>query len=357
MFAPLGGGTYTATVAANGIQALLRASAVATATVWIQGRSGALGSGATVDFGRIQKGHSSTLEIRISNATTGPVSVGSVAVTGSAFRVTADNIAPVTLAPGEGVSVPIVFEPSKSGTYTGALAIDARLFTLTGVGYDPPLPAMTIVAPDYATSLQQQTFAIRFDAASETSGTGTVVMEFQPAPGLSDDPAIRFVSPGGRKASFRVEEGATTGAFATANELTFQTGTTAGAIVFTVTLGNQVQQKTVSIAPARVQVDHASAARRVSDIDVSVAGYDNTRTVGPLAFTFFDQSGNVMGGGAIWFDATSQFQTYFAGSQVGGAFLFRATFPVTGDATQISAVEVQMTSSPGATVSQRLAIP
>jgi hypothetical protein len=356
-FTPSGAGSYSATVTANSAETFLRATAVATASVSVQGRSGVLASGATVDFGRVQKGRSTALEFRISNPTTAPVTVGSINVSGAAFRKLSNAAGPITLAAGDSITVPVAFEPVASGSYSGSLAVDARTFTLAGVGFDPPFPPMTIVLPDSAASGQQQKFAIRFDTASETSGTGTVAMSFEPAPGLGDDPAIRFVSSGGRQASFRVGLGDTAASFGASNELTFQTGTTAGSITFTITLGDAVERRTLTIAPAKVYIDHGSAVRRVNDLDVSVTGYDNSRTAGPLAFTFFDKNGRVIGAGAIRVDAAPQFRAYYASSQVGGAFLFRATFPVTGDATEIRAVEVEMANSSGVTVSEKLTIP
>jgi hypothetical protein len=231
------------------------------------------------------------------------------------------------------------------------------MFVLTGVAYDPPFPALNVIAPSPAASGTQQKLTLRFDSATEVAGTGTIALAFQPASGLKDDPAVRFVSPGGRNASFSVKEGDTTIAFGSADGLMFQTGTTAGSIVFTITLGGATQQATVTIAPGTVSVDSANAARRVSDIDVSVSGFDNTRTAGALAFTFFDKSGRVIGPGAIRVDSSADFQKYFSTSQVGGAFLFRATFPVTGDASQIGAVEVELANSAGVTVTNHIPIP
>ncbi len=357
VFTPSAVGSYSASVSANSLQTLLRATAVAAASVFAAGGPTPLASGASIDFGRVQKNRSTSLDVRLANTATAPVSIGSVSVSGTAYRAISAPAAPATLAPGASISFSIAFEPKTSGTYKGTLAVDNRAFVLAGVAYDPPFPTLNVIAPSPATSGTQQKLTLKFDSATEVAGTGTIALAFQPASGLKDDPAVRFVSPGGRNASFSVKEGDTTIAFGSADGLMFQTGTTAGSIVFTVTLGSVTQQATVAIAPASVSVDSTNAARRVSDIDVSVSGFDNTRTAGALAFTFFDKSGRVIGPGAIRVDSTADFQKYFSSSQVGGAFLFRATFPVTGDASQIGAVEVELANSAGVTVTNQIPIP
>ncbi|MGI8742470.1 MAG: hypothetical protein ACR2NN_07840 [Bryobacteraceae bacterium] len=53
-------------------------------------------------------------------------------------------------------------------------------------------------------------------------------------------------------------------------------------------------------------------------------------------------------------DETSDFRRYFGAGKAGGAFQLRATFPVTGDATQIAGVDVEMTNSAGIAKTQRI---
>jgi hypothetical protein len=88
---------------------------------------------------------------------------------------------------------------------------------------------------------------------------------------------------------------------------------------------------------------------------VLVTGCDNTRTAGPLAFTFFDAAGNTVAPGAIHTDATANFASYFQNSGLGGVFLLTALFPVTGDPSQISAFQVQIGNSAGTAQSARTA--
>ena len=74
----------------------------------------------------------------------------------------------------------------------------------------------------------------------------------------------------------------------------FQTGTTAGVLTFTAHLGGVSSQTTVAIAPAPVSVSGAQGARSAGSLEVLLTGFDNTRTAGSLAFTFFDAAGNAI---------------------------------------------------------------
>ena len=58
--------------------------------------------------------------------------------------------------------------------------------------------------------------------------------------------------------------------------------------------------------------------------------------------------------GAVQADFTPQFGTYFTTANAGSAFQMRVSFPVTGDSSQILAVDVQMSNSAGTTAIQHL---
>ena len=73
-----------------------------------------------------------------------------------------------------------------------------------------------------------------------------------------------------------------------------------------------------------------------------------------LAFTFFDSAGRTIQPGVLRVDASADFKRYFQSGAAGGMFALRATFPVSGDATQVAAVEVEITNSAGITRTQRL---
>jgi hypothetical protein len=98
------------------------------------------------------------------------------------------------------------------------------------------------------------------------------------------------------------------------------------------------------------------AARTASGIQVQLTGYDNTRSTGEILFTFFDAAGNALTPGGIRVDASVDFARYFTASDLGGLFTVKADFPVTGDASRITGVEVQISNGVGSTRSQRIGI-
>ena len=75
-----------------------------------------------------------------------------------------------------------------------------------------------------------------------------------------------------------------------------------------------------------------------------------------MAFTFYDRAGTAVVPGAIRADSSAEFGRYFRTSPLGGLFQLRATFPVTGEASAIDAVEVEMANSAGASKSARVPV-
>jgi hypothetical protein len=103
----------------------------------------------------------------------------------------------------------------------------------------------------------------------------------------------------------------------------------------------------VQLAPLAVQIESALGARTASAIELTLGGFDNTRTAGQLAFTFRDRNGQALGAGAIRADAAAAFQRHFETANAGGLFLLRAVFPVAGAIAQIDAVDVEIQNSAG----------
>ena len=84
-------------------------------------------------------------------------------------------------------------------------------------------------------------------------------------------------------------------------------------------------------------------------LNVSINGFDNTRTASQFIFTFYTPAGIAIAPGAISVDLTTNFVNYFAKAQFGGVFSLHAVFPVTGDSTQIDAVSVVLANAVGKT--------
>jgi hypothetical protein len=158
---------------------------------------------------------------------------------------------------------------------------------------------------------------------------------------------VAFAS-GGRTASFTVAPGDTQAS------VPFQTGTTAGTLVFTTQLGGATDQLSFAIPNAPASVTATQGQRAPSSVQVFVTGFDNTRSIDGLTFTFSDSAGKVLPSGSLQRNSAAEFTRYFAGSDLGGAFVLRAVFPVTGDTSRIAACDITLTNSAGSTKAPRI---
>ncbi len=90
-------------------------------------------------------------------------------------------------------------------------------------------------------------------------------------------------------------------------------------------------------------------------LELEITGFDNTRTLNQLAFTFLTSNGDVIQPGAIRVDTTTDFGKYFANSTLGGSFTLKAIFPVAGVITNIGSTQVEVTNSSGVAQSGKTA--
>jgi hypothetical protein len=350
---------YSAALRSNGISIFLTARVLPWLTYNVDTGAGLQPLAGVVDFGVVERGAAGTRHFTIANRMSDVLSVPLLAVQGAGFALAGASPSGIVLQPGEGTSFDLEFRPGAqgaAGARSGSLAIGDRSYGLTGTVVDPPLPHPKL-AIDLAqtASAQQGAVSVKFDAPARIGGSGTLTLDFRPVVSGATDPAIVFAS-GGRVISFTVTAGDAQVSFASGLTAPFQTGTTAGALVFTVQLGGSTDQQTIAISPAAVGVTAAQAVRQASSIEVQVTGFDNTRSAAALTFTFFDAAGNALAPGAIKVDASAAFGNYFQSSVAGGAFLLKAVFPVTGDATKVAGFEAQIANSAGTAVTPKTLI-
>ena len=300
-----------------------------------------------VDFGSVVLGVGLARHFAVVNQTTAVLTVPAITVPAGDFSLSGAAPGGQALPAGHTADFYVQFTPTATGARGGSLVIGNTTCALIGTGIQPPLPnpVLSINLPQ-ALSAQQGAVTVTLDAASKTSGSGTLTLDFQPASGLTDDSAIVFAS-GGRTAAFTVSPGDTQGYFGTQLTAIFQTGTTAGALTFTVQLGGVTAQQAITILPTTVGTTLVQGVRSATGVQVQVTGFDNTHSAGPLTFTFFDAAGNAIAPGAISANATASFASYFQNSGLGGVFLLTAVFPVTGNPSQVGAFQVQITNSTG----------
>ena len=357
-FTPTTLGTFSAFLVVNTTNITLQGHASPDASLMLSGSNTPLVAGATVDFGSVTRGGSKLQAFTLLNSSSMSLTVAALAVNGTGFRGPIGLAAPVQLTAGQTASFQVAFEPQTGQRAQGTLTVDGRPFNLTGLGLDPPLPGASIaLASIVGASAQQNSVSIPLASASQVTGSGTLTMQFKPSvPGVSDDPAVQFLSGPKRAATVSIAAGDSAGKFNGQPSIGFQTGATAGTITFTLTMPNGTQQTTLTIAPAAIQLDSATGLRKAGELDVSLTGLDNTYTASELSFAFYDTKGAVVQPGAIPVNVASSFQQYFASTQAGGTFALLAKFPVTGDTSQIVSVDVQITSSAGTTTVQKVPI-
>jgi hypothetical protein len=376
-FSPTDVASYNANLQVNTLQIILLGTGTQAAVLTLAGSNIPLAAGAIIDFGSLASGTTKLLTFDLSNPGSAAVSVGTLSVTGTGFQGPIGAPPPISIAPGQTVSFQVEFLPTSGQAFQGTLAVDQRTFVLTGQGLSPPLPTASIVfGSSVGQSVQQNNVSIPLASASQVSGTGTLTMTFQSSvPGVSDDPAIQFLSGPLRQATVTISPGDTTAMFdGGQSDLVFQTGATAGTITFSLTLnGNSTPaaQASLTISPGPVNIQSATSIRLLGgvivngepagvpvggEVDISISGSDNTYSASQLAFTFFDQKGDTLEPGVIQVDATADFRSYFATTITGGAFALLAKFPVTGDVTQIISTDIAITNSVGTTTTQHIII-
>ncbi len=306
-----------------------------------------------INFGQTVMGTSgaATLTFTVTNpqTTIDAVTVPSVTVSGAGFTLSGVPTLPAIIAPGQSIAFKVAFSASSTGTYNGTLAIGSRQFPLTGQTVTGLVPSATLTVDKQPLASQEQAhLTITIQSAAAADIIGTLTMQFVPlVTGVASDPAINFVATNGQSLQVKVPAGSQTATYNGQTALTFQTGTTAGTITFTLTFPSSPPfTQSFDIPPAKVQISSITAVRQSPNLVVTLTGYDNTYSAGQLSFTFSTSIGNLV----VPVDSTSAFHNYFfTNNQVGGAFSLQASFPVTGDVTQIGSVAVTVTNSAGQT--------
>ncbi len=296
-----------------------------------------LASGSTFDFGRVPENQTVTQLLTLTNSSDLPVTVPAMATSGAAFSIVGGIPNPLVIQAGNQYSFSLQFAPNNPTPFTGTLTIGVQTIGLTGIGFEPPFPAVTL-AFNVATlgNQQQDQITVNLAAPAPYASTGTLTMQFTPSSDAAAiDDAIVFAATGGTNLTVTFAEGADAGAYNGTSSFTFQTGTTAGALTFTFTMeGVNTVTQSFTLAPSVVQIATANGEWLAPSLVVNLTGYDNSYSVSNVVFTFYDANGNALSQGAVTVDAASSFAQYFnSQSGNGGAFALQANFPVTGYAT------------------------
>ena len=356
-FQPNGPGTFSGTLYVNDLQVFVLGRAPDVASVWVdQGGSWRMVTNLDeVDFGRILAHTTGTLRFAFRNTGGLTVRVGSVQVSPGAFTLIGSLSVPLELPPGREAVFSLQFAPLRGGIFRSTLLVDGRTVRLAGSAYEPPLPEPLLTFPSATyESGRQLPLVVRFAEPARGNGVMQLALSFVPRQGAPDDPAIQFVSNFTRQLTFDVRTGDETLLWKGNPELLFQTGTTAGVIRFTVTFGSASRSAEFVIPPSSPYVEPPLVQRTLSSVVVTLSGFDNSRSLTALSFTWYHKDGSVIGGAPLVSAVGPAFARYFSGYGGGGGFSLRAAFPVSGSPENIAGLVLEATNETGSTRTVRV---
>jgi hypothetical protein len=318
-----------------------------------------------VDFGRIPQTQQVKCTFTLSNPYVEALAITPVSLSGTAFQAALPT--QTSIPAGQSLTFQVTFTAAAALPYTGTFSVGPETFPLTGVGYLSPMPAPVLTFnSSQLQSGNQYVLTAALPSAAQTAYNGTITMSFVPSiTGTKDDTAVEFVASGSRAVPFSVAQGATALQLGGQSGVSFSSGTTAGTITFTVNAGvigvNGSATTTATIPAAPVAITASSATDITEALVVSLTGFDNSYSLGPMTFTFFDRSGKPLGS-PIQADFSQQFQIFYqnqapGGVTAGSAFLVAVSFPITGAASTVGSVKIQLNNTAGATTISGLNFP
>lgn len=351
-FSPTGEGSYSGTLRVNAFSTVIRATAAPAPVIAIT-----VGGNSTELSGRLQAdtsvGQQLTLDLLLFNPHPTALTVGSLQLSGAGFRISDAPVFPLTLDPGARVPFRIQFSGTEERAYSAVLSAGFRRLELEVIVLRPRLPAPRIV-PDSSSLTSGRQIPVRILFASPAPGkaTGSLRVSFS---GSVQDPAIQFMN-GLRQISFEVAAGSQEATFDGEASAILQTGTSAGSLRLEAETESGVVQENYVLPPAGIVIDEAKGTRNGSNLEISISGFDNTRSAGSMNFRFFDRAGNPIGG-ILSADIASNFRSYFTQSALAGVFRLRAVFPVTGNASEVGSVLAEIANAVGRTDISRIVFP
>lgn len=330
-FAPTERGDFSATLFVNDLRTAVRGSAVAGPVVELEETAGwaPLTAGETVELGSVERRATLKRRLRVTPA-------AAMTLTGAGFTLVSTSDPTIS---------EIWFTSETATTATAVLSVDTRRFTLRATATEFALPRPSIVTPPASLEpATQQKVVIRLSEAARATVLATATLTFTPLSGQPDEPAIAILPALTRTVSLSFSVGERE------KEITFQTGTTAGSVAVRAVIGTESAEVQFTL-PARPLTLTATRASNLPE--VVLTGYDNRRSVSKVAFIWYLKSGQTVAPGRLEVDVATPFRDYF-GQNPGGTFQLRARFPLSGTATELDGVEVELTSAQGTVQTGRL---
>lgn len=355
----IGADVFTLTGTANGTRLVYTYVAGAT-PVTIQ-------TGGNVLAGSLQIGQTSQIQFVVNNQGNLPATVSNVAVASakSAFSLSGLPGLPATIAPGDQLTLSIVFTPAALGDNTAQLRLDAAAFNLIGSGTPPTaLPAVTISGLDApAGPAQQPAVSLNLAAPYPLPLSGTLTLAVNSST-FAADPAVQFAT-GGRTVAFTIPAGTTQAQFPAGSSIRLQTGTVASTISVAATFAtNTGVDVTPASAPATsfqipagppqaLSIQLGSTA--TSAFTIVVTGFSTTRSLTKLDLDFVPTTSYKLPATHFTIDISAAAASWYrtAESQTYGS-LFTAAVPFTFQPPNSSFTLGQLLQSVSATLTNEI---
>ena len=353
-------GTGTATDACGGTieSAILLATVVPAPILSVAAPCTGPDANKNISFGRIVQGTQEACTFSILNPFPQALTVSPLLVTGAAFTTTSGNA--VTIAAGQSSSFTIQFSPATGtafrdthGRYADLCAGGDRIFSTV------VFPGLELRQHENrkrgTTHAESATFR-----SGDSDGGGNVTLTFSPSvKTVTDDTAVRFVATSTRIASFAVNVGATAITLNAQPNIVFSTGTTAGThhihCRFRDLRLSGSPSTSITTAPAPIALASSAATSRANELDVVISGFDNTYSIGSMSFAFVDRGGAAIA--TIPADFSPPTFKPSLKDRRRSSFLMRASFPVTGDVSQVGGVTVILNNAAGIVTTPSLKFP
>jgi hypothetical protein len=207
--------------------------------------------------------------------------------------------------------------------------------------------------PTTGTAGAQPTTPVTFASAYPVDVTVKLTLTFAPAAG-PDDPNIQF-STGGRTTTVTVKAGSTV----SLTNVGVQTGTVAGVITITAQLtaanGTDITPtpapvRTITIGASTATISNVSVTANSTGFTVTVVGFDPTRSITQITFTFTPATGSTLQTTTVTVPVQTLFAAWYASSAsagFGSQFSFTLPFTVSGNVSGIASVTVTLTNVTG----------
>lgn len=313
--------------------------------------------GATLDLGPVPARTATTFPLQLVNRTSALLPTGPVAITGTGARLSGWPGGIVSIASGVAVGFSLIVDTATTGTYQQTLTVGSAAYVVRATITPATLPRPRLTVSSLKSGEQAQ-IGLRLDAASPVDIEGRIRVQFTPAAGLGPDASIQFLPSGEAAAVFRLTAGSEAVSFSGSATATLQTGSTAGTLLFTVEAGTQVWQESIEIAPVVPVLSSLKPSLGTQEAGIAMTGFDNTRSMAKVQFTFYLVDGTPLTGGTIDVDVREAFSTYFARTPAAaGTFLLQVNFPVSGTASLLDSADVVFVNGVGPSASRRVTFP